>query len=528
MTLSIGAEQFIHGEGQLGSLPYGNYHGVQLTQHGHIQATSGLSYGLDIYGLDVANDGTVEATGGALLRIWGNWDNAGGELLATDGGVVYLAGSYGGGSLEHAARIRGGTLRTSGGGEIQTQAGSGVEDVTIEGTLHIPNWETTHMAGTITNLGTINLGAGGIGPSQIKVDSALTFAGNGMLLVGEDNPIHMYDWPVQNDRVTNGSEHTIECYGGKFGSPPDYYGDRRIELVNEGTLRVMDAANPTRFYVTGAGFENRGDLIFEPDPSTNAQMFGKFHQTAGRLVTNDGFIGYDSALTFSGGVLTGNGYLQGSVAVGGSAVVNPGGENGAGTLNIWGPLGFTDGATLTSQWSRIAQDLLRVNGLFTATGTDTVRVEAIGAGPITPTDHVVLRADDHNDQATWVLELPAGWSSTGLAWVGNDFVVRGITRKTAILYAPPLPGPLRAAPNPFNPSTTIHFTNPEDGPVHLWVSDLQGRRVRTLLAGFQQAGGIAVDWDGLSDARRPVGSGAYFCVLETSGRRQTIRLTIVR
>jgi hypothetical protein len=527
MVLTVGAGQFVHGEGQFGSLPYGNYHGVDLTNQGHIQATS-TTMSLDIYGLDVANDGTAEATGGATLRVWGDWDNSGGELLATDGGVIYLAGSTGY-NLEHAVHVRGGTLRTSGGGEIRPQGGSTVEDVTVEGTFHIQRYESTRMTGTITNLGTINQGAEGwTGWATIQVDGALAFAGNGVLRMGEGNPIHMTERPASNDRVTNGPEHAIECTGGQFGSAPDYYGDRRIELLNEGTLRVLNSVNHARFYVTGAGFENRGDLIFEPAPNVNAGIWGKFRQTAGRLVTNDGFIGYDSAFTFSGGLLTGSGYLQGSVTLGDSAAVNPGAEDAAGTLNIWGPMSLTGGATLVSQWSRTAEDLLRVNGLLTATGTLTVRVVSLGAGPMTPADHVVLRADDRTDQATWVLELPAGWSSSGLEWVGNDLVVRGLTRKTAILLAPPVATHLRAAPNPFNPSTTIEFMNRADGLVDLWVSDVRGRRVRTLLDGFHRAGELSVRWDGLDDTRQPVGSGAYFCVLDAPGERRTIRLTIIR
>ncbi|MFH1277786.1 MAG: hypothetical protein ABIK65_05355 [Candidatus Eisenbacteria bacterium] len=523
-VLTIGAGQYIHGEGQFGSLPYGNYHGVQMTNHGHIQATS-TTMPLDIFGTEVANDGSVEATGGALLRVWGEWDNTGGELLATLGGVVYLAIDP-----AHPARVRGGTLRTSGGGEIQTQGGGArVADLTLEGILHIRRYEGAHMAGTITNNGVIDQGAeGGAGWAPIQVDSALTFAGNGVLRMGAGNQTHMYNWPLSNDRVTNGPDHTIECYGGQFGTYPDYYGDRRIELVNEGTLRVFDSSYGARFYMTGSGFENRGDLILEPAASVNAELWGAFHQTAGRFVTNDGFVGHDSALVFSDGILTGSGYLQGSVSVGDSAVVNPGSEEGCGTLSIYGPLSFAGGATLVGQWSRDAQDLLRVNGLFSATGTLKVRVEAVGAGPLRPTDYVVLRADSHDDQATWVVELAAGWASSGLQWVGNDLVVRNLRRSNAVLFAPPVPARFHAAPNPFNPSTTIRFTNPEEGPVRLWVSDLRGRRVRTLLDGFERAGELEVAWDGRSDAGRPVGSGAYFCVLETGERRETIRLTIIR
>lgn len=524
-VLTIGSEQYVHGDGSFGFLPYGNYHGVALENHGHVQATSATNP-LDVYGTGVRNTGTFEATGGALLRLWGDWDNTGGELLASAGGIVYLAADP-----AHSASVEGGTLRTSGGGEIRTQGGGAtISDVTVDGVLHIFRYEGAHMSGTITNLGTIDQGTEGwAGSASIQVDQPLTFAGSGVLRMGDANPIHMYDWPATNERVTNGPEHTIDCYGGQFGTAPDYYGDRRIELVNEGTLHVFDSSYGARFHVTGSGFENRGDFVLEPAASVNAELWGEFTQTSGRLVTNDGFLVHDGALDFSGGVLTGSGYVQGAVTIRGSASVNPGTETGPGTLNAYGPVDFAGGATLACQWTPDAQDLFRVNGHFGVNGTNTVRVEFPAEGPSSPIDYTVLRADDHEDLSAWVVELPDEYSSAGLEWVGHDLVVRGLGHETSGVAGLTGPGTrLEAAPDPFGPATTIRFSNSSDGPVDLWVSDSQGRRVRSLFHGVRAPGAIEVVWDGRSDSGRALFSGAYFCVLETRTGRESIRLTLLR
>ena len=43
-------------------------------------------------------------------------------------------------------------------------------------------------------------------------------------------------------------------------------------------------------------------------------------------------------------------------------------------------------------------------------------------------------------------------------------------------------------PNPFNPTTTIEFTVPEDGKVTLRIYDVLGREVVTLFDGEMKAG----------------------------------------
>ncbi len=64
-------------------------------------------------------------------------------------------------------------------------------------------------------------------------------------------------------------------------------------------------------------------------------------------------------------------------------------------------------------------------------------------------------------------------------------------------------------PNPFNPETHIPFFLPLPSRVQLEIFDAQGKRVRTLLAGFLGAGHHSLRWNGTNDRGEAVASGVY-------------------
>jgi hypothetical protein len=85
-----------------------------------------------------------------------------------------------------------------------------------------------------------------------------------------------------------------------------------------------------------------------------------------------------------------------------------------------------------------------------------------------------------------------------------------------------------AAPNPFNPHTTLHFTLADSGPVQLAVYDQRGRRVRTLASGPWAAGEHDVRWDGRDDRGRGMAAGSYIAVLDVGGERHTQKLAMIK
>ncbi|MFH1278627.1 MAG: C25 family cysteine peptidase [Candidatus Eisenbacteria bacterium] len=83
-------------------------------------------------------------------------------------------------------------------------------------------------------------------------------------------------------------------------------------------------------------------------------------------------------------------------------------------------------------------------------------------------------------------------------------------------------------PNPFNPTTTIHFDLPVRTDVRLSVYEISGRRVTTLASGSMDAGSHQVVWMGRDDEGRPVSSGVYFYRLEAGEKTLTKKMVLLK
>ena len=82
---------------------------------------------------------------------------------------------------------------------------------------------------------------------------------------------------------------------------------------------------------------------------------------------------------------------------------------------------------------------------------------------------------------------------------------------------------LRAAPNPFNPTTEIEFALPRSGHVSLRILDVAGREVARLVDGVQDAGAHRAVFEA-----RNVPSGVYVAVLRGAGIELTERLVLLK
>ena len=78
-------------------------------------------------------------------------------------------------------------------------------------------------------------------------------------------------------------------------------------------------------------------------------------------------------------------------------------------------------------------------------------------------------------------------------------------------------------PNPFNPTTTISFSIPEESKVDLIVYNIKGQKVRNLVNDDFKKGTHSVIWNGFDESGKLVSSGVYFYKLYVNGKSKSVR-----
>ena len=102
--------------------------------------------------------------------------------------------------------------------------------------------------------------------------------------------------------------------------------------------------------------------------------------------------------------------------------------------------------------------------------------------------------------------------------------------KPVVSRAPPPVSKLTAlaAPNPFNPHTSLHLALPGRGRVELTVYNMAGQVVRTVVDGSLEAGYHTVHWDGRDQQGRPVTSGVYLYRLRAGHQVVVGKMALIR
>ncbi len=78
-------------------------------------------------------------------------------------------------------------------------------------------------------------------------------------------------------------------------------------------------------------------------------------------------------------------------------------------------------------------------------------------------------------------------------------------------------------PNPFNATTTIIYSVPVSGLIHVKVFDLLGRHVATPLVSYQPAGRHSLNWNG-----NELPSGIYLCEISSQSLRSVHRMVLLK
>jgi len=117
--------------------------------------------------------------------------------------------------------------------------------------------------------------------------------------------------------------------------------------------------------------------------------------------------------------------------------------------------------------------------------------------------------------------LVSTWPATGV------IVLRNLI-ETSVPIPSGGPTPPVCSPNPGNPRIGIDFAIAVGGPVRLEITDLRGRRVRTLIDDELSAGQHRRTWDGCDDAGRSLPSGVYLVRVANAAGLSSGRVTLVR
>ena len=151
---------------------------------------------------------------------------------------------------------------------------------------------------------------------------------------------------------------------------------------------------------------------------------------------------------------------------------------------------------------------------FTTSGSGTSYACPIAAGVAA----LVVKA---RPNATAMQVINALKSTASNASSPDNLIGWGTVNAVAAINAIPLTGiqpseemPATFAldqnfPNPFNPSTYIVYTIPEDAFVSVTLYNELGQEVRTLVSAQDAAGSHRIMWDGKDSAGKPAASGMY-------------------
>ena len=83
-------------------------------------------------------------------------------------------------------------------------------------------------------------------------------------------------------------------------------------------------------------------------------------------------------------------------------------------------------------------------------------------------------------------------------------------------------------PNPFNPSTTISYSLPQEGKVSLKIYNVKGQLVKQLIDGSQPEGYYEVVWNGKDNAGRSVASGIYYYRINACGKTINKKMLLLK
>jgi hypothetical protein len=85
-----------------------------------------------------------------------------------------------------------------------------------------------------------------------------------------------------------------------------------------------------------------------------------------------------------------------------------------------------------------------------------------------------------------------------------------------------------AYPNPFNPTTTLHYELPKEVLVSINIFDLMGYNIKSLINNKQPAGYHSIKWDATNNLGEPASAGMYIYTFQAGEFRQAKKLVYIK
>jgi flagellar hook assembly protein FlgD len=83
-------------------------------------------------------------------------------------------------------------------------------------------------------------------------------------------------------------------------------------------------------------------------------------------------------------------------------------------------------------------------------------------------------------------------------------------------------------PNPFNPTTTLHYKLPNNIFVTISIYNMLGQQIKVLVNDNSGSGARSVQWDGTDSMGQPVSAGVYLYQIQTGEFVQTKKMVLLK
>jgi len=153
-----------------------------------------------------------------------------------------------------------------------------------------------------------------------------------------------------------------------------------------------------------------------------------------------------------------------------------------------------------------------------ASGSWTSEAVAKNSGELLPSGIVI----DNADKAQ-IAAIKIGSSAKVLRYLNGSISV-----EPSFMTTGTLPILSIAGANPINGSSLLQYRLQERGHVQLSVFDVQGRKIRELFNGYQNAGIFQIHWDGTNHISQPLSNGTYLFKLDAEGRTNTKKINLLK